>query len=77
MSKAHRVVILILVSANNPYVLAMNVFLMQVSSMSSKKPNVCAVSVYRANQTMCSVAVTANMTVTVQPVPLAQSRLHY
>ena len=74
---AYRVVISILVSANNPYVLTIHVFLIQVSSMFSKKPNVCAVSVYRANQTMCSVAVTANMTVTVQPVPLAQSRLHY
>ena len=74
---AYRVVISILVSANNPYVLAMNVFLIQVSSMSSKKPNVCVVSVYRASQTMCSVAVTANMTVMQQPVPLAQSRLHY
>ena len=77
MSMKHRVVILILVSANNPYVLAMNAFSIQVSSMSSKKPNVCAVSVYHANQMMCFVVVTANMTVPMKPVPLAQSRLHY
>ena len=60
---AHRVEISILVSAKNPYVLTMNVFLIQVSLIISQKPNVCAVSVYLVNQMMCSVVVTANMTV--------------